>query len=323
MLTRYQTFKILIRAFYSISIILATKSTLAHSILPLYLTETIKQFFAYMTSIVVNQAIFEADGSTQVHLLPCKIKHDGPTRVSTFFDVTNVSHLPGRLPGEHMAFFRGRELRGFRVEIPDDMIAAQCATRVAALVQPGLTGTHELALSQLPPSLRNLDDSMEEAALDTTADSTGVQPGAETKSRSSGDDRSAGGGGSGDNEDDLDAAFSDDDSEAEHNARFCKTGGEHGAASRASASAGSGQNTAGSGAAHSAAAPTKELRLEAVRRVGTAMQWKLEDAPSADDPLAKAIAWMRISHAVSNAMQCNAMQCNAMQCNAPASLRTH
>lgn len=87
---------------------------------------------------------------------------------------------------------------------------------------------------------------MEEAALDTTAASA---PASSASGRA--------GDAAGVDEDDLDAAFSDDDSDAEHNARFCKTSSSNG--------------TLASPAASATAAPTKELRLEASRSIGTVM----------------------------------------------------
>jgi len=47
-----------------------------------------------------------------LHHLPCKIAHDGPARVSTFFMVSESA------PGHLEAGFRGRRLLGTRTPLP-------------------------------------------------------------------------------------------------------------------------------------------------------------------------------------------------------------
>ncbi|KAJ4757867.1 Ribonuclease H2 subunit C [Rhynchospora pubera] len=58
------------------------------------------------------------DLTGRVHLLPCSVKHNGPSDVSNYFKPRNTDiEVEGIRVQE--AFFRGRKLHGFTVPIPD------------------------------------------------------------------------------------------------------------------------------------------------------------------------------------------------------------
>jgi hypothetical protein len=48
---------------------------------------------------------------SSLHLLPCSIEHDGPTQVTSFFQVVEGEK-------ENVAYFRGRELKGIKIAVP-------------------------------------------------------------------------------------------------------------------------------------------------------------------------------------------------------------
>jgi len=61
---------------------------------------------------IVLPSSSKATPQLALHHLPCKIAHDGPARVSTFFMVSESA------PGQLEAGFRGRRLLGARTPLP-------------------------------------------------------------------------------------------------------------------------------------------------------------------------------------------------------------
>ncbi|KAK9133951.1 hypothetical protein Scep_013479 [Stephania cephalantha] len=59
-----------------------------------------------------------ADLTSQIHQLPCCIKHNGPCAVSQYFKPNKAGVEVEGLDVEE-AFFRGRKLEGLRVPVPD------------------------------------------------------------------------------------------------------------------------------------------------------------------------------------------------------------
>ncbi|KAJ6833506.1 ribonuclease H2 subunit C [Iris pallida] len=59
-----------------------------------------------------------ADLTGHVHLLPCSIKHDGPSPVSQYFKPRKTGVVVDGLSVEE-AYFRGRKLQGVTVPLPD------------------------------------------------------------------------------------------------------------------------------------------------------------------------------------------------------------
>lgn len=73
---------------------------------------------------VQTDFIEEAAPSMQLHLLPCRIEHDGPAKVSTYFLVEESENRENATETALEVGFRGRQLKGREISLPDNYIGA-------------------------------------------------------------------------------------------------------------------------------------------------------------------------------------------------------
>ena len=75
---------------------------------------------------------------SSVHLLPCTVHYNGTAPIAQYFLPTVTKERNG-VDSEHIAAFRGRELKGVRVPIPEGGVGAVVAESQDNLVQVGGT----------------------------------------------------------------------------------------------------------------------------------------------------------------------------------------
>ncbi|CAG9532059.1 unnamed protein product [Cercopithifilaria johnstoni] len=66
--------------------------------------------------IFENGPMSNGDFTNEFHLLPCKIKYDGPAKVSQYFITEELGD------GKKVATFRGRILNGVKQQFPDGYV---------------------------------------------------------------------------------------------------------------------------------------------------------------------------------------------------------